>query len=314
MFKKILSMCAGLLILGCGTQTIDPTQKGRMIDGTGPLALYTGGKGFTGEVLGPGTYYTGIYDHIKVVECAQKTPKEALTALTKDGVQFGIDIYIRYSPNCDDNKSVQYILENIAPGFTNDPAHPEWHNTVFAVQLYELYIRPALGEAVRESVSPVIANDVNAKREEIFVTIRKKFAEIISKQNPKLVSISDINMSNLDFPDAMDHANTDRAVQAILKDKAIAEQEKVKAEIQTTDMRKELAKSEANNIAVKIDTIGAALKRNPEYLEYNLQAMMPDIYKSAGEKGNMVLAAPNPLLAPALQPKNQTPTQQENKK
>lgn len=47
-------------------------------------------------------------------------------------------------------------------------------------------------------------------------------------------------------------------------------------------MKKALAQSEANNDAVKIDALGAALKRNPEYVY--LESL-----KAAGDKGNMIL-------------------------
>lgn len=93
-------------------------------------------------------------------------------------------------------------------------------------------------------MSPYIANDVNSKREEIFEKIKKAFEDNLGKKEDKLVSIFGLNLSNLDFPDAMDKANAERAAQAILKDKAIAEQEKVKAEIETAKLdiiKKEVA-------------------------------------------------------------------------
>ena len=66
-------------------------------------------------------------------------------------------------------------------------------------------------------------------------------------------------------------------------------------------MRKELAEREADVVAVKIDLVGAALKRHPEYLQYDLQLKMPEIYREAGMRGNMVLAAPTPLQLPSVQ-------------
>lgn len=296
---KTLKSLFGLALMasfcvGCESQDVPSAHKGRMFDKTGLFALYSGGVGFEGPVLGPGTYYTGVYPEVRMVECAQKTHKEELTALTKDGVQFGLDIYISYGANCDEDKAVVAILDKLSPGWPDEANHPEWRFVVFGVQLYDTMIRPALGEAVRESVSPYIANDVNSKRDIIFERIKKSFEATIAKQEPRLVKVYSLNLSNMSFPEPMVKASTERAVQAILKDKAVAERERVSAEIETTKMRKQLAESEAGNDVVRIDAIGAALARNPAYMQFDLQQKMPDIYARAGEKGGLVIAAPSP--------------------
>lgn len=103
------------LSMGCSSQNVPPAHKGRMFDKTGAAALWVGGKGFEGPVLGPGTYYTGIYPEIRMVECGQRTVKESLTALTKDGVQFSLDVYVSYSAACDEEKTVQTLLEKLSP-------------------------------------------------------------------------------------------------------------------------------------------------------------------------------------------------------
>jgi regulator of protease activity HflC (stomatin/prohibitin superfamily) len=159
-----------------------------------------------------------------------------------------------------------------------------------------VFIRPAIGEAVRESVSPYIANDVNAKREEIFDKIKKAFEENLKKQQPQLVVIYNMNLSNLDFPEAMDKANAERAAQAILKDKAIAEREKVQAEIETAKLDIVKQEVEAQATAKKIDVIGAALHRNPEYY-------VRDVYAYAAEKGGSVMVPQNPSVILQMTPK-----------
>ena len=147
------------------------------------------------------------------------------------------------------------------------------------------------------------ANDINNKREEIYTSISKRFSEIVGKQNPKLVVIYNMNLNNMNFPDAMIKANTERAVQGIYKDKAIAERERVTAEIETAAMRRKLAENEGDNEAVKIDRVGGVLRRNPEYLQYSMQSMMPDIYKEAGAHGNLIIAAPSPnIMLPSKAP------------
>jgi regulator of protease activity HflC (stomatin/prohibitin superfamily) len=301
MFKKLSAIVFCFIIavfaLGCSTQDIPQAHKGREFGKTGVWALYAGTTGFTGPVVGPGNYYTGMYNEYKTVECAEKTEKESLTALTKDGVQFNLDIYTRYSANCDDDKSVQAILDKMSPGYTDDKSHPEWVHTIFAIQLYQTFIRPALGESVREAVGPYVANDINSKRDAIFEDIKKRFSLSAFKPGElQLVKVGAINLSNLNFPEAMAHANTDRAVQSVLRDKAIAERERITAEIENSKMKQQLASNDALNEVAKIDAVGAALHRNPEYY-------LRDIYYYAGDKGNMVILLHDPSTVLQLTPK-----------
>ena len=290
--KRLFLLLFAVLAIGCSSQEMPPAHKGRMFEKTGALALYSGGKGFTGPILGPGTHFTGLYDELRMVDCAQRTVKEPMTALTKDGVQFGLDMYIRFSANCDETKATEMLLEKLSP--IADKDHRA--DTLEADQIYQVYIRPALGESVREAVSPHIANELNARREEIFASVRERFKAIIDRQKPAPVTIGELNLSNLDFPDEMDHANTERAVQSVMKDKAIAERERVTAEIETTNMRRSLAESEAGNDVARIVAIGRALKQFPDYLQYDAQSRWNDIYFHAGEKGNLILAAPSPIV------------------
>src|SRR5262249_6035244 len=144
-------------------------HRGRIFDRTGPLGLYIGGNGLSGPVLDPGTYFTGIYDEIREVDCSMVTMREPLVALTKDGVQFGLDIYVRFSADCVDD-SVATLLSQLTP---------DEDNLISTSKIYATYVRPAVGESVRETVSPYRANDINEKREEILAEIRKRFLELI---------------------------------------------------------------------------------------------------------------------------------------
>ena len=298
-FMSVLAAAA----MGCSSQEIPPAHKGRMFDKTGPLAFYAGGRGFEGAVLGPGTYFTAIYPEVRMVECGQHTVKEHLTALTKDGVQFNLDIYVNYSAACDQNEVVTSLLEKLSPEGTPPPAptgdkkdsttQAQTASTadpklpITADQIYRTFIRPAIGEAVRESVSPYVANDVNSKRDEIFAKIKEAFNSYLGKQKPLFVTVYSLNLSNLDFPEAMDKANAERAAQAILRDKAIAEQEKVKAEIERAKLEVIQAEQEALAKAKKIDIEGAALHRNPEYY-------VRDVYYYAAQQGSSVMLPGDP--------------------
>lgn len=293
MKSRVTHLTLALIVLtccGCGTSTVAQAHKGQLFDKTGAMAFWAGGDGFTGPVLGPGSYWTGYYDEIRVVDCSALTQREPMESLTKDGVQFNVDIYIRFSADCTDEK-VEKLLAALSP---------DQGNVISREQIYNTYIRPALGEAVRKAISPMDANDINARRETILAEIRTVFLQMMVDQNPSYVKVDEVNLSNLDFPDVMEAANTDRAVQGIMRDRSVAERERVQAETQTEQMRIELARTEGKREAAKIDEVGAALKRNPEYLLYQLQGMMPEIYEKAGASGNMILAAPSPnvLVSP----------------
>jgi regulator of protease activity HflC (stomatin/prohibitin superfamily) len=285
-FSSLAAVMLGTLAAGCASQDIPQAYRGRMFGRTGPLAFFTGHVGFGGPILGPGSYYTGTYNQVRTVDCSMVTKREALTALTKDGVQFGLDIYVRFAADCSD-RSVGILLTMLTP---------DQEEAITANKVYATFVQPAVGEAVREVVSPYRANEINDKREEILAAIRRRFVEIMTAREKQIVIVYEVNLSNLDFPDAMDAANTERAVQAILRDKAIAEREKVQAESETMQMRRQLAEREGEMEAARIEKIGEALRRNPEYLQFDLQSKMPEIYRHAGANGNLVITAPNPSV------------------
>lgn len=295
----ILTFVALVSLPSCRSEDVPQAHRGRMFDRTGALAFYAGGSGFEGPILQPGTYFTGFYDEVRTVECSTTTERESLTSLTKDGVQFGVDIYVRYSANCTD-EVVTELLRTVPADEPKDA--PRF---VSGKKLYGTFVRPALGESIREAFSPHIANDVNERREAILADIKRRFMELMKPAEgaPAVITIYDLNLSNMDYPDELDHANAARAVQAVLKDKAIAERERVTAETETAEMKKLLATKEGAAEAARIDEIGAALRRNPEYLTFDLQQKMPEMYKQAGEKGNLVIAAPSPNLQVVLPPK-----------
>lgn len=290
--RSLVAPLVAVLGAGCATMDIPAAHRGRLFEHTGPATLYLGGKGFSGAVLGPGTYYTGAYNEVLMVDCSTVTQHDPLTVLTRDGVQFGLDIYVRFSANCTD-EAVQQILSSLTP---DKPP------VITSRRLFETFIRPAIGAVVRESVSPYRANDVNERHQEILAAIRKRFHEVIDSHEGDVVRIYEVTLSNLDFPEAMDTANVDRAVQSILKDKAVAERERVRAEIETATLRKDLASAEGNAAAARIDAIGAALARNPDYLQYDMQTRMPGIYADAGAHGNLIIAAPSPTVNVGARP------------
>jgi hypothetical protein len=290
-----LAAILSLAMFGCGTADIGQTEKGQMYNSTGALAFYANSTGFVGPILSPGTYYTGIYGDVRTVFCGQITHKETLGALTKDGVKFNIDVYSRTEANCSSDDAVKAILQTISPAIADEKQGLNG-KMVGNLQLYETFLRPVLGEAVRIIISNYNANDINSSREKIFTDIKMTFFKAVSAQQPQLIKVIEFTLNNMDFPDQLEQANVDRAQQAILKDTAIAEREKVKAETETALAKQDLEKMRAANEAVRIEAVGEALRRNPEYLAYQQLQMLPQIYKDAGIQGNMIITAPDPNI------------------
>jgi regulator of protease activity HflC (stomatin/prohibitin superfamily) len=291
---KLFLLLSLFLLAGCESADVPAAHKGRIFDRTGPLALYSGGKGFEGPVLGPGSYYLGHYPELRTVECSQKVVKEALPALTRDGVQFEIDLNVGYAANCAEDGAVKEVLEAVSP---------DKDGRVTGEALYGLYVRPALSEAIRQAVSPYIANDINSKREQIFAEFKGQFEAHLKAAKPGLkqpVLVSSLNLANLDFPDSMDKANADRAAVAIAKDKALAEQDKVRAEIETAKLEVEKQKVMGQADAARVEAMGQAYRKYPEVL-------VREVYLAAGEKGNAVLLPNDPRVMIKVGPKGELP-------
>jgi hypothetical protein len=280
------------LLGACATADVPQAHKGQLFQGTGLLRLYSGETGFVGDVRGPGTYMTGLYGDIKLVDCSMVTESEPLAAQTKDGVQFGVEISVRFSADCSPT-TVRHLLATLVP---------DQDRTITGKKLYDIYVKPTISEAALQVVSPYRATEINDKRQEILTAIRQRFMELIEAKQS--IRVFELNLSKPNFPPVIDNANVDRAVQSVLKDKAIAERERVKAEIETSLMRRELAQSEGAEVAARIEQVGAALRKFPEYMEYDLQSKMPGIYRDAGARGNMVITAPAPSFTIPVSPKS----------
>lgn len=287
----VLTTC--MFLTACSNEQIPQAHKGRMFDKTGVLALYTGGEGFTGPILEPGTFYTGFYDEIKMVECAESTDVEKLSSLTKDGVQFNIEVFVRNQPNCDAN-SVKWILNNIII--------PDKQHKISADYLYKTYVTPSLHSAMREAVSMQNASDMNDKRLEVTKVFLDKFKKLVSENqtHPMPITVSEVSISNFDFPESMKKANSELALQTTLTKLAVAqreknaediktEQAKIIADTETQKLKAEQEKEWGKAQVASMRIIGDFVERNPAWLKYDMQQKLPTIAESLGKNGNVIM-------------------------
>jgi regulator of protease activity HflC (stomatin/prohibitin superfamily) len=274
-----------LTLLGCATQDIAQVSRGKVFARTGALKFYSGETGLVGPVLGPGTYHTGMYNELRTVNCATMTARESLDTLTLDGVHFGFDFVVRFKAECSD-AGVAGLLGAVSP----DDGHE-----ISTKKLYETFVKPSIGQAAREFVSPYHINELFAKQAQAMAGVQWRFYQLMKERAKDTIVVQEVNITNLQFPEAMDKASAERAVQAVLRDKAVAERERVQAEVLTMEMKRQLAEKEADVTAAKIERIGLAVRKNPEYLQYDLQLKLPDIYRELGSQGNMILGVPDNL-------------------
>lgn len=275
MERTFLIFLFALSVLGCNYEDVPPTHRGRVFE-----AAWLGeSNGFIGDILTPGTHNLhGIQNSLHLVQCGEMTVREALEAPSKNGVVFGAEVFVRFTPNCEPN-GVEWILDNVRPSMdegnapTDDPDY--FRKTVTSAQLFNTYIRPSLGMAVRDAFSAVQSDEVNLKRQDIAVAVdqglRQRLGEV-SKDKVRIVNLAQVDLSSIGFPESM-KATMEQLANVKTEVELEKERErKVHQEIQTELKQKELATARAQKSATEIDEIGEAVRRNPEYLTY-LQAI-----------------------------------------
>jgi hypothetical protein len=275
-WKWIGVLAASLSVVGCATQDIPQAHRGRIYGRTGLWALYQGDVGFNGPVLDPGTRFLGAYDELRMLDCSMRTVTETFDTMTRDGVHFGFTLSVRFNADCSD-ESVVLMLGKLTP---------DKGDTISGKQIYGTFILPAIKEAAREFISPYRANELNDKQAEVVTGVRRRFLEIMETRENHIVAIHEVNVGELKFPPEMDNANLERAVQSVLKDKAIAERERIGAEVDTMASRRRLAEEEAEVVVARIERIGSAVRRFPEFLQYMMANQFGDM------RGTLVMTPP----------------------
>jgi hypothetical protein len=312
--KKLLA-AALLFLTGCNLGDVPPAHKGWVFE----QSKFGASNGFIGPVLSPGTHDMGMENELYLLQCSQSTVRESFSSPSKNGVEFGTDVYVRFSANCDDTKSVEWILKNVQPnpGLTlaqaeEKPKAKEGEaaavettaqdtgsyalRTVTAAQLFHTYIRPALGKAVRDAVSRYQSDEVNLQRDAIAKEIETSFRKQLEAEKIRLVSIAQLDLSRITFPQTM-QGTMERL--ANVKTEVELEKEnakKVDEQILTEKKQKVLAQAKAEKAGTEIEEIGKMIRSNPEYLEYlRVQnesaaiAATPAAFEGLGKGGGTVV-------------------------
>lgn len=226
MRRNVLLVLFAMILTACGSEDVPPGNKGFMFDRSGALALYTGGDGLDATtILGPGTYYTGIYDEIRDINCRDAHAKEAVHVLTKSDITVLVDVRITYAARCDSKKAMIRILDEVTSkdGAAIEPA-----------TLYDLYILPIVRESLRNRLADVTIEDVKKTR----VTLRDGILEDLAKSigdRDQPVKIQILTVSDIQLPKEIVDKN--RQIELARQE---AEQEREKQEASKFRLAREL--------------------------------------------------------------------------
>jgi len=307
-------------MMGCNIVDIPPAHKGRVFE----QSMVGSSDGFIGNILGPGSQSIGVENEIFMVQCSESTTKEAFPSPAKDGVEFTVDVYVRFSANCDEAESVKWILSNVQPnpdvakseaarrsGNTEKDGEAATESGVFsgeymastvtAYQLYRTYLRSTIGMAVRDVIAGYNSDEILVKRAKVGEEVAKAFTDKLAKvressKRPLIISIGQLDVSKITPPKSMQTKMTELANKKTELKIEEEEKKKVALQIKTEEQRKALAEAKAKKTSTEIDEIGAAIKRNPAYFEYrrmqNERLMiqnLPEAMKGLGQGGGTIV-------------------------
>lgn len=299
-----------LTLVGCNVQDIPPAHKAWVFEESN----WGSTDGFTGPILGPGSQALGMNNSYRMLQCSESTVREEFKSPAKDGVEFGTDVYVRYAANCDEDDAVKWILRNVQPNpkqtaavsektdAKNEGAAPsdprDADKTVTAFQLHATYLRPIMGETVRDAISAFASDEINAKRDEISKRLSEQFAEKVKKtftdaKRPQIIQIYEVTLSKIDFPQKMDELNQQLANR---KTEIRIEEEnkrKVEAQIATEKMQKDLEKVKSEKSVQEIELVGKIIRDNPEYLDYMRIQQQPSLFEALGKGGGTFVIGGN---------------------
>jgi regulator of protease activity HflC (stomatin/prohibitin superfamily) len=209
---------------GCASQDIPQMYRGRMFERISPAAAYGDKAGFTGPVLGPGSYDVSSTGEIHKVECSTVTARNTLASVTKDGVPIGLKVYVRFHADCTDD-GVEKLL---------DALPVDENNTITAARIFQVYVQPEIGALARAVFSPLLARDVYEKREALLEDVRGRILRVMAEADHHVI-VEGVNFSDVTLPPDLQKANIELAVQAAQQDKAAAERDRIPAETKKPD-------------------------------------------------------------------------------
>jgi regulator of protease activity HflC (stomatin/prohibitin superfamily) len=247
--KKIILVALSLNLTACGVEQVDEGFRG----------IKTNWGKVEGEALSPGLYfYNPFSSSIFEMSVREEKFNISTTAFTKDTQTVHVEAVVTYFPH---PHNIQLLYSQF--GKTWEPK----------------IIEPAVLGSLKDSIGQYIADDLVSKREAVKQAAEK---EIKSALESRSVSVTRLDLTNLDFEDLYEKA---------VEEKVVAIQKAAEAKNKTVQVQEEArqtvaaAQAEAESMRIR----SQALSQNKNLIEYELaqkwNGVLPQI--TMGGSGNI---------------------------
>lgn len=226
--KNLILLTAILSLTACGFEQVDEGYRG----------IYTNWGKVIGEPLEPGIhFYNPISSNVFEMEVREQKIENTTQAFTKDTQTVSIQYVVTYYPE-------QAEIGNIYSQFGR-----YWEDKV---------IVPAIEGSLKDSIGGYIADDLVSKREEVK---KAAFVEIIEDLKKRKVTVTDLQLTNLDFEDAFEKA---------VEMKVVAIQKALQAKNKTVEVEERAKQTvlDAKATAESMRIRAKALTQNKSLVEY----------------------------------------------
>jgi len=185
MNKYILPIMVVILLglTGCGHETVPQGAKGKVLDR----------GGFQPEVYPPSRVNTGMFGHLVLVDTTTQTINEPITIRMKDDMNLGVQIRFQLRMGTQPN-SLNAVFNDIKPGDGQ---------LITLMQVYNTYGKMIVNKVAREILTEYNINEVQQNFKKISSDI---YNQITEEFKPTPLSISNVALGKLDYPDVIDAA------------------------------------------------------------------------------------------------------------
>ncbi len=224
----VAALAAGPFLAGCRCPTVDSGHRG--------IVFKTLGGGTSREVLGEGTHFIPVWNHIIQYDTRVHEMKEQLSVLSSNGLPIKVDASVRYRPEVNELFELQ---TQIGPDYD------------------QKLIAPVLRSEARKVFGRYQPEEIySTKREEIE---RQIYDEVTRALAGKHVVVEAVLVRDVDLPDAIKNAIADKLAEEQRSQKMRFTLDKERQEAQ----RKQI---EAEGIAKYQSIVRQGL--TPEYLQF----------------------------------------------
>lgn len=218
MIKYLALILSTILVTGCSFETVEPTQKGKILTTAG----------YQPDILEPGKYTTWGRDQLVTIDASTNTYKEQIRVVLTDKLSLGVEVRFRGRLN-GDKSTLNRMFSDIDVG--------DDHNLTFA-EVYNVYGQMVVRNKVREIVSQYNADEVHQNYARLSSEVGQA---ILAGLEGTPLEVSDLAFGDIGYPEVILKAVAD----AKERELSIAK-EQAQAEIELTKKKNERLLAEAD--------------------------------------------------------------------